>query len=369
MGNLSISNAGLGYTPADGSQTFSGVNLITLTGNGRGATADISIGMEVLLLVEQQLPNNGGSGYQVGDVLGISTIGIASVGTNARLTIAGIGITNELVFNNVQGEFVVGAAKTLMYVNSSGITTELNSSGSVGLGTGGDVQISTINIDNDGTHFTVNHQNHGMYFSDNIVSISGVHPDVKPTKLTAEYSSTSTDQIAVGGATTFSTFEGVGVGTTNVGFLLIGDEIIEYTNVSGNSIGGNIVRGTDPKTYPVGTPVYKYELGGINLNRINRTHTLSDVTRLDPFTFDSYQVKIDTSATTGTDRSTDVGFPKLYITGNRSTGGSRVRATQNMPFEIITPQVQNVTVPGTSITGELRTITSQSFSGTEIPFR
>tara|TARA_B000000532_G_scaffold118549_1_gene95197 strand:+ start:1266 stop:2066 length:801 start_codon:yes stop_codon:yes gene_type:complete len=39
-----------------------------------------------------------------------------------------------------------------------------------------------------------------------------------------------------------------------------------------------------------------------------------------------------------------------------------------MPFEIITPQVQNVTVPGTSITGELRTITSQSFSGTELPF-
>ena len=150
--------------------------------------------------------------------------------------------------------------------------------------------------------------------------------------------------------------------------LLIGDEIIEYTNVSGNSIGGNIVRGTDPKTYPVGTPVYKYELGGINLNRINRTHALSDVTKLDPFTFDSYQVKIDTSATTGTDRSTDVGFPKLYITGDRSTGGSRVRASQNMPFEIITPQVQNVTVPGTSITGELRTITSQSFSGTEIPF-
>ena len=89
----------------------------------------------------------------------------------------------------------------------------------------------------------------------------------------------------------------------------------------------------------------------------------------DRFTFDSYQVKIDTSSTTGTDRSTDVGFPKLYITGDRSTGGSRVRATQNMPFEIITPQVQNVTVPGTSITGELRTITSQSFSGTEVPFR
>ena len=369
VGNLSISNAGLGYTPADGGQTFTGVNLVTLTGQGRGATADITIRNGSIVASGATINNAGGSGYQVGDVVGIDTIGAASVGRNARLTIAGIGHTNELILSNVQGEFVVGAANTLFFFNSSGISTELNSSGATGLGTGGDVQISNIITNSDGLHFKVNHQNHGMYFSDNLVSISGVLPDVKPTKLTAEYSSTSTSQIAVGGATTFSTFEGVGVGTTNRGYLLIGDEVIEYTNVSGNSIGGDIVRGVNPKTYPVGTPVYKYELGGINLQRINRTHDLSDVTKLDPFTFDSYQVKIDTSSTTGTDRSTDVGFPKLYITGDRSTGGSKVRASQNMPFEIITPQVQNVTVPGTSITSELRTITSQSFSGTEVPFR
>jgi hypothetical protein len=368
VGNLSISNVGLGYTPADGGQTFSGVNLVTLTGNGRGATADITIRNGSIVASGATINNAGGSGYQVGDVVGIDTIGAASVGRNARLTIAGIGVTNELILNNVQGEFVVGAANTLFFFNSSGISTELNSSGAAGLGTGGDVQITNIVTDHDGMHFKVNHQNHGMYFSDNLVSISGVHPDIKPTKLTAEYSSTSTSQIAVGGATTFSTFESVGVGTTNVGYLLIGEEIIKYTNVSGNSIGGDIVRGTNPKTYPIGTPVYKYELGGINLNRINRTHALSDVTKIDPFTFDSYQVKIDTSAATGTDRSTDVGFPKLYISGNRSTGGSKVRASQNMPFEIITPQVQNVTVPGTSISAELRTTTSKSFSGNEIPF-
>ena len=369
VGNLSISNAGLGYTPGDSGYTFTGVNLVTLTGHGRGATADITVRNGSIVASGATINNNGGFGYQVGDVVGIDTIGAASVGRNARLTIAGIGHTNELILNNVQGEFVVGAAKTLFFFNSSGISTELNSSGATGLGTGGDVQISNIITDSDGLHFKVNHQNHGMYFSNNSVSISGVLPDVKPTKLTAEYSSTSTSQIAVGSATTFSTFENVGVGTTNTGYLLIGDEIIEYTNVSGNSIGGDIVRGTNPKTYPVGTPVYKYELGGINLNRINRTHSLSEVTKLDPFTFDSYQVKIDTSATTGTDRSTDVGFPKLYITGDRSTGGSVVRASQNMPFEIITPQVQNVTVPGTNITAELRTTTSQSFSGTERPFR
>jgi hypothetical protein len=368
VGNLSISNAGLGYTPADGSQTFTGVNLITLTGNGRGATADISIVNGSIVASGATIANNGGSGYQVGDVVGIDTIGAASIGKNARLTIAGIGITNELVFNNVQGEFVVGAAKTLMYVNSSGITTELNSSGSAGLGTGGDVQISTINIDNDGAHFTVNHQNHGMYFADNMVKISGVLPDVRPTKLTAEYNSGSTGGIAVGGATTFSSFEGVGVGTTNVGRLLIGEEIIQYTNVSGNTIGGNIVRGSEPRTYPVGTPVFKYENSGVNLQRINATHNLNNVTQLNPFTFDSYKVKIDMSATTGTDRSTDIGHPKLYIGETKSTGGRDIRATQNMPFEIITPQVQNLTVPGTNITAQVRTTTSKSFSGNEIPY-
>jgi hypothetical protein len=368
VGNLSISNAGLGYTPADGSQTFAGVNLVTITGNGRGATADITIVNGSIVASGATISNNGGSGYQVGDVLGITTIGIATVGTNARLTIAGIGITNELIFNNVQGEFVVGAAKTLMFVNSSGITTELNSSGSVGLGTGGDVQISAINIDTDGSHFKVNHQNHGMYFSDNSVNISGVLPDIRPTKLTAEYASGSTGSIAVSSGSIFSSFENVGVGTTNVGYILIGEEVIEYTNVSGNTIGGDIVRGTDPRTYPIGTPVFKYENSGINLNRINRTHDLNDVTEKDPFTFDSYKVKLDMSSTTGTDRSTDIGHPKLYISGNKSTGGRDVRATQNMPFEIITPQVQNLTVTGTNINAQVRTTTSKSFSGNEIPF-
>tara|TARA_Y100000004_G_scaffold54667_1_gene60933 strand:- start:142 stop:942 length:801 start_codon:yes stop_codon:yes gene_type:complete len=39
-----------------------------------------------------------------------------------------------------------------------------------------------------------------------------------------------------------------------------------------------------------------------------------------------------------------------------------------MPFELMTPNVHNMTVPGTSITGEVRTTTSRSFSGTETPY-
>ena len=86
------------------------------------------------------------------------------------------------------------------------------------------------------------------------------------------------------------------------------------------------------------------------------------------FTFDSYKVKLDMSATTGTARNTDVGFPQLQLGSTKSTGGTKVRATQNMPFELMTPNVHNMTVPGTSINAEVRTTTSRSFSGTETPY-
>ena len=368
-GSLAVSNPGIGYTPTDGGVTFAGVNLVTLTGNGRGATAEVTIANGVAAAAT--ITGNGGYGYEVGDVLGITTIGIASLGRNSKFTITGIGITNELIFENVQGNFVVGSANTVMFINSSGITTELNSSGATGLGTGGDVQISTINVDSDGTHIKVNHKNHGMYFDDNIVEISGALSDVKPTKLSLPYSSGSTGNLSVDDATSFSTFENVGVGTTNVGFLRIADEIIQYTNVSGNNIGGNITRGTGSLDYPTGTPVYKYELGGVNLKRINGIHTLSDATVSEPITFDSYHIKVDMSQTFNTNndnRGNDVGFPALYLNGTQSGGGSNIKATQNMPYEIITPIVHNVTSPGTSLIGEVRTVTSQSIDGTEIPY-
>jgi hypothetical protein len=52
----------------------------------------------------------------------------------------------------------------------------------------------------------------------------------------------------------------------------------------------------------------------------------------------------------------------------KSSGGSQIYATQNIPFEIITPVVQNLTVKGTSVNAEVRTVTGKSISGNEIPF-
>jgi hypothetical protein len=354
-GSLNIINAGIGYTPSSGIATFTGVPLETLTGNGRDASAIVTISNGVAI---DASITSGGSGYQVGDVLGIGSIGLVNVGRNARFSLSSISDINQLIVDNVQGDFVVGAAKTVQYVNNLGITTYLNGTG---------VLINEIITENDGLHVKVDHRNHGMYFNDNLVVISNAQSDIKPTKLSAQLPADSTGAISVDNSGSFSTFENVGVGTTNPGYLLIGDEIIEYTEVSAGVIGGNIVRGPSPKTYPIGTPVYKYELNGVSLNRINKTHNLNDVTISEPISFDSYNIKLDMSSD-GIDRSFDNGYPVLYSNQTKSTGGYNIRATQNMPFEVITPLIQNLTVQGTSLSAEARTITGKSLSGNEIPF-
>ena len=373
--SLTVTNVGLGYSPSDGQITYSGVNLIALTGNGRGATADITINGGNIVSSGATI-NAGGSGYQIGDVVGFNTLGLTTQGRDGKLSVVSIGQTSELVLNNVQGDFVsAGSAKTMMYIDTSNTVKVLNSAH------GGDVQISSINevTGKDGLHVKVNHQNHGMYWTDNKVEISGVESDVKPTKLAVAYQLGDTGTISVDDASNFSTFENVGVGTTNTGFLRMGNEIIEYTSISGNIIGGNIVRaqtvvGSGPAvTYPVGTPVYKYELAGVNLARINKTHDLNDVTKTDPISYDSYHVKLDMSTkwdnnSANNDRSNDVGYPKLFLNNNKSAGGYQIRASQNLPYELIRPLIHNVTVQGTALSAELRTTTATSFSGTEIPW-
>ena len=360
-GTLSVINAGIGYTPSSGSATYSSVNLDTITGSGQGATANITISNGSVVSTGVTIAS-GGSGYQVGDVLGITTIGSLTIGQNARFSVGILTGVNQLILDNVQGDFVTGVGKTIQYINNSGLTTTLNSS------YGGNVTISTINVISDGLSIVVNHKNHGMYSNTDLVSISGAISDVKPTKLTSGYTFDSTSAILVDDSSTFSTFENVGVGTTNAGYLLIGNEIISYTSTSSGSIGGQIVRGSNPINYATGTPVYKYELSGVSLRRINKTHNLSDITTENSITFDSYTIKLDTSSNAGIARSTSSGYPTLYLNQTKSTGGYNIKASQNMPFEIITPMVQNVTVTGTSLSSEMRTISASSISGNEIPF-
>ena len=86
----------------------------------------------------------------------------------------------------------------MFYINSSGVLTELNHEN------GGDVQISSINIDSDGLHVKVNHKNHGMYFENNLVILSGVQSDIKPTKLSSSYEIGSVGSISIEDSTNFT---------------------------------------------------------------------------------------------------------------------------------------------------------------------
>ena len=366
---LQITNAGIGYTPLSGSAlNYSNVSLETITGQGKGAKAVVTVNSGAVTAVTINGAGAlGGNGYVVGDVIGISSLGTQGAGRNFRATITTIGAASQLIVDGVQGDFVTGAGNTVMVTRSNGITTGFNDFN------GGDVQIDALDVTEDGLHVKVNHRNHGMYFQNNLVGISNVTSDIKPSRLTAAYTVDSTDGISVEDGTIFSTFEGVGVGTTNRGYAKIGDEVIEYTNVTGNVIGGFISRGSNvvKQDYSTGTEIYKYELGGVNLHRINKTHNLSDVTKSDPITFDSYHIKLDMSEkfnVDNDDRSDDNGYRALYIDRNQSAGGWESFATQNIPFEIVTPMVQNVTPEGTAIKSTIRTVTGQSIDGTETPW-
>ena len=57
-----------------------------------------------------------------------------------------------------------------------------------------------------------------------------------PLNLTANIKCFSTSPITVDYVTGFDTFENVGVGTTNLGYLKIGEEIVSYESASGTTI-------------------------------------------------------------------------------------------------------------------------------------
>ena len=370
FGTLGLINSGIGYTPSSGSFVFNNVVLNTITGDGRDARANITISNGVAVAATI---SNGGTGYSAGDVLGISTIGTQNLGRNLRLSVSEVSGVNQLIIDQVQGDYVTGIGNTVRYINNAGVSTDLN-------GTGGNVSIPSDGIEtiSDGLHIKVYHKNHGMNSSQNLVSISNAISDLKPTKLFSNYSSTSTDSIPVESVSiaSFDTFENVSVASTNPGYIRIDNEIISYTGVN-TSVSPPLLTGitraidqTKSFSYSAGTLVYKYELASVSLRRINKTHDLADTTVPESYDLDYYTIKLDMSdqSSTMTNRTLSTGYPKLFLNETKSTGGSEINASQNIPFEIVKPVVQTMSLRGTNINAALRTVSGSSVDGNEIPF-
>jgi len=359
-GNLTITNSGIGFTPSSGNWTYQDVSLNTITGYGRNATANITISNGV---ASAATIANGGSGYSVGDVVGITSVGINSLGRDIKFSIAAISGVNEYILDNVQGDFATGVGKTIQYVTSAGIVT-LNHS------VGGNVWLSGDPVTTtDGLHIRVNQKNHGMYSDENVVTFTDVSSDINPTQLSSDYDSSSTGSIIVNDATNFAEFENVGVGSTNLGYIKVGKEILSYSGVTNNTLTG-VSRGVDSTQtldHAALDFVHKYELNGVSLRRINTNHNITDATVANPKGLDYFNIKVDMSSN-GVNRSVGTSLPKLYFNQTKSAGGFNIISTENIPFEIVSPIVQNITPGGTTINGQIRTISATSVDGSEIPF-
>ena len=364
---LTLTNVGSGFT--SNFTTYSNINLITLTGFGKNAKVNLSVSSGVAVAATI---TDGGSGYAAGDTLTVSSTDTNNLGKNLILTIPNnvgiISAVNSIIVDNIQGK-----------LNTSGTQTITNNGSSIA----GATVTSTNNI-NDGLHFKVNHQNHGMYSPINQVTLSGIESDIAPVKLTADYSSTSTSDITLNSIGTLATFENIGVSTSNPGYVIIDNEIIKYTNINGNTLTGITAgRGIDNTVatlHLANTSVFKYEFGGVSLRRINKTHKFVDVNLVKyPIELDFYHIKID-QANSGADRSTGNtnSYAELFFKQTKSGGtysstptvGSfnGPKATQNITFNSIRPNIQTLLPETTSIGAKIRTTTGTSVNGNEISF-
>ena len=212
-----------------------------------------------------------------------------------------------------------------------------------------------------------------MYSNTNTVTLKNVQSDVSPTSLSAAYNNAATGSISIASTSEFGIFENVSVASTNPGYAKIGSEIVRYTGVGAGTLTG-ITRGIDntlTENHSSSDLVFKYELDGVSLRRINATHNLNEVTESNAITLDSYKVKIDMSDTDqGTDRSAgnSAGFPELHFNSAKTAGGPNVRGTYNVSFDQIRPNVRVTTPTGVSVNTTVRTVTGSSVNGSEGSF-
>lgn len=349
---ITTTNVGTGYSQG----TFSGVSLYPETGYGTTVTASVVINSSGE--VSSVSIANSGTGYVVGDVLGIKTSDVVR-GTGAKITVSQTYGIDTLYLTNVSGEtFAPNTTTELVYYSSP--NTRVSISGTY-------IQRSAVLSElYEGNIIQVYDYSHGMHSPTNIVTLSNISPTSIGVKIVDQINSESTS-LVLENVGIFTSFEGRPVGVSNTGYILIDNEIIGYTNAntSTNSLE-NISRAVDEspsKTHSVGSLAYKYELNGISLTRINKTHNMASnsnsINNLKGI--DTYHLEIDRSG-----RSS--GVYQLSFADKRTVGGTQCVFSQNIQFNSIDPLFNILTPDLTSVSSEIRTISGTSASGNESSF-
>ena len=369
--NLTITSTGAGFT--SGFRTYPNVDLVPITGRGVGAKVDLSVNGGVAVAATVSV---GGTGYSIGDALEVNYSQTDGLGDGLILSIPNsvgiISAVNGLLIDRVQGNLVQNTSDFLYYVGTGG-TALLNNA-----------NVTYIDTISDGLHFKVHHSNHGMYSSSDRVTLISLQTDQRPEKLSSSYSTSSTENITLSSVGIFTSFENLPVSSINPGYILIQNEVIRYTGIITSS---NILTGITRKidstlanSYDLNTDVFKYELNGVSLRRINKTHNLSQ-TDLDtyPTDLDYYYIKINMNSS-GTNRTSGNpnAFSELYFREDKSCGSNdnvplvssdtTPSATQNIPFNQVRPNIQTLLPQQTTISGTIRTFSGSSPDSNLISF-
>jgi hypothetical protein len=345
INTTSIFNVGAGYSNG----TFSNVPLFSVTGSGEGAVANLQFTNNKLASVVSIVSS--GTGYSQGDILGITTSSVIK-GTNGYITVSSIDGIDTLYLTNVQGEQITEGNELVRYAENGSLII----SPAVLRGTS-----SVINSLYEGNVISIENYSHGMHSDTNIVKLEDISPDTFPTVLTQPLSSDST-VISVASTLPFSTFEGV---SSPTGYLKVNNEIIFYSSIGEGilGIGQRGIDGSSIRSHEKNSIVYKYELNGISLTRINTTHNLPNNAYLKSLRdIDTFHLEINRSPRSG-------GNQQLSFTTEETCGGNEVKTSKNIQFSSIIPQV-NVITPGqsTRVITQLRTVSGTSCAGNEISF-
>lgn len=376
--SITIIKAGIGFTPSSGIETYVGVALTTLNAwgirhrQGTGLLADVTVTNGAITQINV---TDGGSDWQLNERVGIASIGSIGDGQLGRDFLARVsGVSSNVVLRvtdvyGVPNTGATGSASSLSYRDGDGVLQFLPS----GIG------ISAYNkySYHGGETIRVYARGHGMYDRDNRVRLRGIEPDSRPRKITYEVDSVGNDDITVTGSMNiFTTFERVGVSTTNPGYVIIDDEVIEYTGVDGQKLVGITARGVDftrRAYHDEGSEIQKYELDGISLRRINTEHDLipnliTGENRNFRSDHNFFDIDIDLTQK-GIDRSADGSFPRLTFRKGKRCGGDEGILTQNWTYSAVTPHFHQLVFPNTKISGRLRSITATSIDGNENSFQ
>jgi len=202
------------------------------------------------------------------------------------------------------------------------------------------------------TALKINHAGHGMYSTSNNVTIAGVKSGATTT-LAGAISDTATSITLTSGTNFDDTSGKYSRDASNVYLIIIDDEIISYSTISGTGITSatRAAKSTTAVSHANGATVELYQIHKVPLSDINTTHTaIANIQQ------DSYTVVTSTT-------------PVVDGAGSTSTmGGSVVTATENAQYDVSTTNMGLLIPARTKIDAGFLVTSGTSPSGSETPF-